>query len=509
MITPELFRRYSSNFVLFCEDAIIPTERGPVRFGDVMHLHQRRIIEEMAPMLLAVATGQVPARPKLWAEMSKSWGKGLMAALAVIWLMLFARIPRRIQVAASDQDQADEIHRWIRGILACWSLLANTIETPNYRAECKATGCDTEILAADVQGSHGAVGVNLLILDELHAVSKWQFIENLADNGSKSGASVVCLTNAGFKSHPAWRWREIARTSPRWSFHQVCEPPPWVAAAEIEEAARRNSTERFRRLWYGVWSSGAGDALDSADIVAAIDRNLRPLFGSSSLIGNLLGWNSTPGELPQNVTFLAGLDIGVRHDHSGLVVLGADHTSHRVRLAYAESWAPDKSTGKVDLIAVKQCVSDCHRRFRLHKLLYDPSQAELMAMELHRDCHLLAERMTFTGSNLNLMATTLLEVFRSRCIVLYPHDRLVADLRRLTIVERQHGQYRLEATSDAEGHADVAVALACALPAAVSLASNSYGPGSVITLAIDPRGFDPTRESRFAGGLRRYSIASQ
>jgi phage terminase large subunit-like protein len=462
MLAPDQLARYANDFAAFCDDAVIPQAVGRgVRFGDVMHPYQRQLITDLAPSLLAVATGKMPARQKFWAEMTKGCGKDLILALAVIWLLIFAQRQVRIQLGAADQDQAAETHRSIVGILNCWPWLRELIETPAYRVVCKSTSSDAEVLAADTAGSHGAVGVDLLILNELHAVTKWEFIENLADNASKNPACVtIACTNAGFKSHPAWKWREIARTSSRWSFHQYAQPAPHTDPAEIEEASRRNSTERFRRLWWGVWSSGSGDALDEADIQTALDSGLAPMLGRDS-----------------QHSFVIGLDLGIRHDHSGAVVLGAHHATQRVRLAASQSWAPDPVTGKVDLIAVKAWVADAHRRFRLAKLLYDPYQAELMAMQLQRECNLTVEPMQFSGANLNLMATTLLETFRSRRIDLFPQaTKLAADIRKLTIVEKSYG-HRLDAVSDSTGHADEATALAIALPHAVHLASQKTGPG--------------------------------
>jgi hypothetical protein len=89
------------------------------------------------------------------------------------------------------------------------------------------------------------------------------------------------------------------------------------------------------------------------------------------------------------------------------------------------------------------------------------------------------------GKALDRMATTMMEVFRSRRIDLYPHERLVADLRRLSIEEKSYG-HRLTATRDADGHCDLGTALAIALPAAVDLAGQSYGTGSAVPI-VDPR----------------------
>ena len=78
------------------------------------------------------------------------------------------------------------------------------------------------------------------------------------------------------------------------------------------------------------------------------------------------------------------------------------------------------------------------------------------------------EPVPFVGKNLDLMANTLLQTFRSRTIDLYSAAlgtaELIRDLGRLSIVERGFG-YKLEAPKDKRlGHADRAFALAIALP---------------------------------------------
>lgn len=75
----------------------------------------------------------------------------------------------------------------------------------------------------------------------------------------------------------------------------------------------------------------------------------------------------------------------------------------------------------------------------------------------------------FVGRNLNTMASKLIETFRAREIDLFRDEKLINDLTRLTIAERQFG-FKLETVHDAEhGHADTAFALAIALPAATEL----------------------------------------
>jgi phage terminase large subunit-like protein len=455
--------RYASDFAAFCEDAMIPQSiGGPVRFGSVMAEFQRRLIADLAPSLLAIATGKMPPTTKFWAEMSKGSGKDLVAGLAILWLLMFARRPVRIQLGASDQDQAGETHRSIVGILLCGGneWMAKLIETPNNAIICKTTNSDAEVLAADVQGSHGAVGVDLLVLNELHAVSKWQFIENLADNASKNPAAVtILLTNAGFKTHPAWRWRENARTSPLYSFHSVCEPPPWTNPAEIEDARARSTATRFMRLWYTTWSSGAGDALDDEQIAAAIDS------GSQPFTGRIAG-----------AAFAAGLDLGIVHDHSALCVTAKVQPYGQTpsyRLASLRTWAP-VNRGRIDLEEVERACLGAKAKFGLTVIGFDPWQAEYLAERLRKQGMRPVPYSFASAKNLDDMARMLIEVFRNRQFSMYDCPRLVADLKRLSIVDRPGKGYRLQAVSDSSGHADSAVALVLSL-----LANRDHGQAAV------------------------------
>jgi len=201
------------------------------------------------------------------------------------------------------------------------------------------------------------------------------------------------------------------------------------------------------RLFWGIWASSAGDALDEADIQACIDGSLAPR-------GKQTGW-----------FYCAGLDLGIKHDHAALVAVAGRRDTQDLRLAYAESWAPDPKTGKVDLMAVECALLRMNERYGFTVVGFDPFQAALMAQRAERQGVKMRE-VPFTGKALDEMATTLLDVFRSRRITLYNHSRLITDLGRLQIEEKSYG-HRLSATRDENGHADLATALAIALPLAV------------------------------------------
>jgi hypothetical protein len=183
--------------------------------------------------------------------------------------------------------------------------------------------------------------------------------------------------------------------------------------------------------------------------------------------------------MEQGYYFVGALDLGLRHDHSGLIAIAVNRTTQKLRLAYAKSWKPDPITKSVNLITVEREVLEAHQRFGFATVGFDPWQAALLAQRLELQGVPMKE-VPFVGKNLTEMATTLLDVFRSRRIALYDHPALITDLGKLQIEEKSYG-HRLSATRDESGHADLATALAIALP----LATDQMGKQPVRVGAID------------------------
>jgi hypothetical protein len=443
-------RRYAREPLAFIEALIIPSASGPQRFGDVMADFQRDWFATVAPSLLAVAYGHKPPITRFWCERTKGASKDSDIACCLLWLLAFTTVPLDCQVGAADRDQAAELRKAATDIIYLNPWLGPRIEAQTWRLVCEATASACDIIASDVAGSHGA-RPDVVLLNELSHVTKETFAQNLLDNASKKPRGLVIIaTNAGFTSTWQADWRQMASESRRWHFHTQSEPAPWLGDEELEEAERRNSRSRFRRLFWGEWVSQLGDALDAADIEACVVKSLGPMRATRTK-----GW-----------FYIGGLDIGIKQDHSAFVVVAGRYDSQSLRLAYVENWAPSPRTGQVDLTRVERTILEMHERYELSTLAYDPYQAGLMAQRLSRR-GLDVTEVPFVGKHLNEMASTLLDVFRSRRIRLYRHDKLIDDLGKLSIVEKSYG-YRLEAARTQDGHADTATALSIALPLAVA-----------------------------------------
>lgn len=110
----------------------------------------------------------------------------------------------------------------------------------------------------------------------------------------------------------------------------------------------------------------------------------------------------------------------------------------------------------------------------------DPWQAAMLCERLDEK-GVPVRQVSFTGGNLQTMASAVLESFNEGTIDLYNDKHLIADLRRLRVVEKSYG-VRLASphTSSGDGpgsaHGDVVTALALAL---LSARSHSHIPNRI------------------------------
>lgn len=461
--SPERLAEYAADPLVFFADLRLPVPGQP-RLGDVWAPFQQEAFQAIAPTLLALAAGEMPPVTDFWLERTKGGSKDSDIGAMVVWLLVFAPMPLEMRAGATDFDQILELRKALRDWLRVNRWLESRVEIQTAKAFNPTTGGTLEFLSADASGSHGSRPALTLINEASHMRGDG-FALTLADDADKVAHGVMLIaTNAGVKGSWQWAWREEARqraeTDTTQYFQKVEQPAPWINEKRLGHAQRRNTPQRFARLWKGVWSSGEGDALDPADIAACQTLAEPEAFR--------IDWEAF---------YIAGLDLGIKRDHAAFVILKAIPLARRVQLAWCESWKPGLD-GKIDLIEVQAAVERAHHRFNLNWCGYDPFQAVLMAQQLAIKGVPMCE-VPFTGQSLDRMARVLIETFRDRTIDLYPDPELIADLGRLSIEERSFG-YKLTAAHDETGHADRAIGLTIALPTALEVAQNPppayYGP---------------------------------
>lgn len=446
-------QRYAADPMAFFADLILPVSGRP-RLGDVWVGFQREAFAALTPTLMAVAAGNTPPIDKFWLERTKGASKDGDIAAALLWLLAFSPRPVECRAGASDFDQVNELRKSLRGLIRANDWLNGRIQVQNTRIVNTVTESVLDFLTSDATGSHGS-RPDVTVLNELSHGVDLEFASTLCDDSDKLANSVVIMaTNAGFSDTWQWQWREAARkqaaTDSHVFFQRVDYPAPWISPKKLADAKARNSDSRYRRLWGGVWTTGGGDAIDERDIERAI-----------TLPGPIL-------EREAGYIYGAGLDLAVRRDHCGLGVVGLIPGSGKVRVCNVRSWEPNG--GDIDLRQVRAEILALHEVYHFEMVAYDPFQAHLLSQDLAAEGVRMVE-MQFTGQNLSIMARDLLTSFRDGHIELYDDSQLLGDLRALSIAERPGGfGYKLTAPSNATGHADTAIALACILPAALKAA---------------------------------------
>lgn len=492
-------RKLAASPEAFRSALLIPAGTGNRRLADAVADFQYRDFAALDPAFKAMAASKPPpAHSRFWIERTKGASKDTDLAIMLLWLLVSANRPLTCQVGAADQNQADELRKAARDIVRLNTWLDGGIEIQASAILGRHTYSRADILTADASGSHGA-RPHLVILNELTHISNREFAETLMDNASKvPGGVVVIATNAGHTGTWQEQWRDNARQGVRWYFSAYTKPAPWLDEREQAEARRRNSINRYARLWLGQWVGETGAAFTEQEIKDATSLD-RPIKTPER------GWR-----------YVAGLDLGLKRDHTALAVVGrhvgwterkaedeeqpqldtatraaielgflqkVDRTkaqrivSHepgngRMRLAELLAWRPEAGH-PVKIEAVEEAVVELHARLNLAVVAFDPWQAQYLAERLHKR-GIRTVAVDFTSANLKAMASETLEAFRERNVEIYGDDELIGDLRKLQIAERSYG-FRLESPRTNEGHGDRATALAIGLFAAKRYATVAAG----------------------------------
>lgn len=451
-------RQSADDFMLFVLGLKIPAAQGERFLADVIAPFQRECFEELHPSLKAVRDGDMPPRRRYWIERTKKASKDSDVALCLLWLMAYPVRPILVQVSAANQQQAGIVKRRAEDILFYNPWLQDRVTIQRNRILGHGGLGEVVVEATGNSGAKQGDTPDLLVLNELVHVERWAVNETHMHNadGVPRGVVVVC-TNAGIKGTKAEAWRLNAlANSKRWTVLDYKGLAPWLNREDEEEARRRSTRGEYARLWRGEWVSGRGDAVDEADIDRCFVH-----------VG--------PQEEPEpGLVYVAGLDLGVSHDHAGLCVAEVNRERQRVRVAHFRAWEPRMQQGdrlEVDLQAVEEGCLAAWSRYGVRWFGYDPAAGgSFMAQRLRRNGVPMQEVSFGSPANLQGMARAYMQLVGDGRLECYDVDgRLRRDMGKFDLVERASG-FRLEATSDEHGHADVGTAmLICLLQAKVVL----------------------------------------
>lgn len=460
----------------------------PVMLEDVAADFQIENFQNLAPNLEALRDGRKPEMQRCWIERTKKASKDADLGAILLWLTAFPRRPFYGEVGAASTEQAAIVKDRISVLLEYNPWLLEHLELVQSEIRSIKTRGDGRPLAtikiksSDIASAHGGTP-DILVINELSHITKWEFVENMLDNadGVPDGM-VIIATNAGFKGTKAEVLRDMAIESGNWMVNIVNRPAPWHSLKALEDAKRRNRGGRYERLWLGHWTSGAGDALDEEDIERCF-----VLKGSSD-------WE-------KDWEYVAGMDLGISRDRSAVCVLGIHREKRVIKTAWFKSWKPPgkgrgtKTSEQWLLMKVQEWVMKLWKDYKLQAVIFDTTEGELMAQQLRwKQVHMIG--MNFRNNrNLVDIATSLIGAVEDGVLKCYD-DRdgtLRRDFGKFSIAERSYG-YRLEATRDEHGHADVGTALAIALPHCLKMLGGTPGALSPDEPLVFDQGLLPGEE---------------
>jgi hypothetical protein len=432
-----------------------------------------RALDDAWLSVVGRGTGKPSTIRKLWSERPRGHSKTTDQSVMCAFGLLFAATPIRIVAAAADAPQAALLADALEMLGRCNPWIGAALEFQNRLVINRATGSTLEILSSDSPTSFGILP-DAVIADEICNWRSPDLFHSLFSAAAKRAHCIfVAISNAGFKESWVWKVREAARVDSSWHFTALeGVRASWISQRALAEQKRILPGAVYSRLWENEWSSGCGDALSEEELAACVD-----------LAGPV---DPRRGDL----TFVAGLDLGLKRDRSSVCIVGCDPMG-QVFLAALKVWTPGVVASlfgrkTVDLSAVESSVVDACQRWALQSIFADPWQAEQLCQNLQR-LGLPVEPIPQTVQTLTEMATALIEKFTDRSVHLYNEPRLLTELRQLRLLDRPGG-FRLDSPRGASGHGDCASAFLLALLSAKRLAGSGGFCGSLEgRIGIGPR----------------------
>lgn len=467
--SPDDIRRFKNNPAEFRASLFIRKGDTTAKFTpDEWQAENLAVLDPLWKKVAGVPGGNDVVHKFAWLGRPRGHSKTQDEAMQLMWVLAFSRKHLNGIAAAGSKDQAKFIRDAVERLLLMNPWLGKNgldlLRVQNYRVFNPKTRSEVDIISSDAPSSFGATP-DFVLCDELtHWKGETQEDCKLWDSLFSSAGKVphcvlIIMTNAGYERTWQAMIRDMAVKGSyhggNWIYRNLPGPcASWMGQSFLYDQKLGLAPKAYKRLWLNQWQLEAGDALEMKDIEACIRGDRLPMNGDEE------GW-----------VFIGGLDLSSKKHRSAFVVLGVHPTEHRVRLGYVRSWKPDEESGQVNLDGIRMAILQLHETYKFVKVLFDPSQAILMGQQLQQQGVWMEEMKFADPKSLTLMATTILDVFKTHRIELYPCDELVSDLTKLNIIERSGFSFKIDAITDSTGHADTAIALAIALPQAVDMAA--------------------------------------
>lgn len=375
-----------------------------------------------------------------------------LAAIATSILLTQAPERARCYGLAADREQGKLLLNAFEGFVRRTVELAGAFDLQADRIIARHSGASLEILPADAASSWGLLPY-FIVVDELAGWYTTQQPRRLWEAVSTAAVKrkecrMVVLTTAGDPAHWSYGILKLARIDPLWHTHEISGPSPWIDARRLEGERRRLTEASYRRLFLNEWTEG--------------DERLTSL-GDLELAQILDGPQAWRNEFP----YAIGVDLATKRDRTAVAVCHAEPVllrqddevpNVRVALDRMSVWQ-GRRDAPVNLTDVEAWIEQASLDYRAPVIL-DPYQGVLLAQRL-RARGIPVTEFNFTSQSVGVLASTLYQLIRNRCLALPKDDpELIDELANVRLRETSPGVFRLD--HDPDKHDDRAIAIALA-----------------------------------------------
>ena len=341
-----------------------------------------------------------------WLVVPEGNGKTTLTAGMALYGLRFAP-DALIPVAASSRDQARIMYRQAKGFIR-----RSKLDDPGFSFEAfdgyrrvdlrvpgktkrGAVAGSIEIHAADAGTGDGIIPFPFAFLDELHRHRSLDLYETWRGKLDKRGAQIVTISTAGEPTEEFEVTREKVRleTPPVFSepgftwcrsdevaFHEYalesggdpadmeavkrCNPLPSITEASLasKHSSPTMSSQHWSRFVCNIATRSVQSWIDHQVWAEAFEDG---------------------ATIPDGAEVSVGVDVGIVHDSTAVVVAWRRPDDHRLLLE-CRVWEPQPGN-KVDLAAVEAHLRVLAGRFRVSGVYYDPRFFERSAQTLAAD----------------------------------------------------------------------------------------------------------------------------
>jgi hypothetical protein len=484
--------RYRGDLAAFIEECLIsPYDGQPYR----LNAAERAFIKHAFKL---DADGRLVNTLLLYSAIKKSRKTELAGLLVLAVILLLGGRYAEGVICANDQEQA---------VSRCFTACCRIVEaSPLLQPMAKITG-DKIVFAATgstisaIASNYAAIAgghPTIAVFDELWAFSSERAVrlwDELIPVPTRKISCRLVVTHAGFSGegellHSLYQrglrlplvgqdLRAGDGMVMFWSHQPIChwQDERWLAAMR-----RDLPQNQYLRMIENRFVTSESSFVNMDKWDACVDSSWRPVIFDKAM------------------HVWVGVDVGTKCDSTGIVGVGFDRASKRVRLAFHRTLTPS-ATRPLQFVDVEATLKELSHRFQFQRVLVDPWQMSATVQRLVA-AGLPIEEFPQTPGNMTQISQNLYELIEGNNLVLYADDSMRLAASRAVAAETARG-FRID-KAKAVHKVDVIVALALACHAAVLGAAVPYFDSSYSGFADDTAAVPAgrTSNSHVIGELR-------